>query len=305
MQGYVFNLRRPIFARREVRKALALALDFDWSNENLFYGQYTANASYFDNSELAAQGLPSPAERKLLEPLRDELPAAVFDDPMGAAPQGGMRERLRRAKALLNEAGWAVRDGVLTETATGRPMRFTITLVSPAFERITEPFTNNLRRLGVQASMKVVDTSVYEQLVRTFDFDMVVGTFGQSQSPGNEQRDYWHSEAAGQEGSRNLAGVRNPAVDALVEAIIAAPTREALVTATRALDRVLWHEHYVVPQWYIDSHRVTYWNKFAHPARLPLYYGPAGYLTYWWVDPAKAEALRAAVAAGRAFTPPR
>ena len=300
MQGYAFNTRQPIFQNREVRQALALALDFDWLNRNLFYGQYTANDSYFDNSELAAEGLPSPAELKLLEPLRAHLPPAVFSEPMGLR-QGRpetLRQRLRRAKRLLNKNGWKVKNGVLTETASGRPMRFTITLVSPAFERITEPYINNLRRLGVQAGMKVVDSSVYELLIRTFDFDMVVSSFGQSQSPGNEQRDYWHSAAVGQEGSRNVIGIKNPAVDALVGAIISADSRQALVTATRALDRALWHGHYAVPQWFIDRHRVTYWNKFGRPKRLPKFYSAQGLFYFWWIDPDREAALKAAVAAG-------
>ncbi len=301
MQGYVFNTRRPIFADRQVRKAIALALDFAWSNQNLFYGQYTQQDSYFDNSELAARELPSPAELKLLEPLRAHLPPEVFTEPMGRPLGAGLtsRQRLREAKRLLNAAGWRVQGGVLTHQESGTPLRFTVTLVSPAFERITEPFLNNLRRLGVQATMKVVDSSVYEGLVRRFDFDMVVGSFGQSQSPGNEQRDYWHSAAAKQEGSRNWAGVHNDAVDALVQAIVAADSRESLVTATRALDRALWFGHYVVPQWYIDVHRVTYWNRFGHPGTPPKYYGPLGYLYFWWEDAERATALQQAMAADR------
>jgi microcin C transport system substrate-binding protein len=307
MQGYVFNTRREIFADRQVRKALALALDFGWSNENLFYGQYTALDSYFANSELAAQGLPSPAERKLLDPLRADLPPEVFSEPMGKPLGAGLsqRERLVEAKRLLNAAGWEVRDGVLTETATGRPMRFTVTLVQPAFERITEPYLNNLRRLGAQATMKVVDSSIYEGIVRTFDFDMIVDSFGESQSPGNEQRDYWASASATQEGARNTPGVRSRAVDGLVEALIQADSREALLTATHALDRALWYGYYVVPQWYIPAHRITYWNRFGRPATLPLYYSPESFLLFWWQDPAAADALRKAMAAGKPLPAPR
>jgi microcin C transport system substrate-binding protein len=301
MQGFAFNLRRPMFQHRDVRHALALALDFDWMNTTLFYGQYTANDSFFDNSELAATGLPSPAELALLEPLRQQLPPAVFTEPMGGAGKryDTVRERLRAAKQLLTQAGWQVRDGVLTEVASGQQMRFTITLVSPAFQRIVEPYTVNLSKLGIQANMKVVDESIYERLIRTHDFDMVVQSFGQSQSPGNEQRDYWHSEAADVEGSRNIIGMKNPAVDALVEAVIVAPTRQELVTATHALDRVLWYEHYVVPHWFIDSHRLTYWNKFSYAKTLPLYYSPLSHLMYWWVDTDKEQELTAAMAANR------
>jgi microcin C transport system substrate-binding protein len=287
---------------------LALALDFDWMNTTLFYGQYTANDSYFDNSELAATGLPTSAELALLEPVRQHVPPAVFTEPMGeeaGKSNRTMRERLRAAKQLLTQAGWQVRNGVLTEVASGQQMRFVVTLVSPAFQRIVEPYLVNLSKLGVQASMKIVDESIYEGLIRTHDFDMVVETFGQSQSPGNEQRDYWHSEAADVEGSRNIVGINNPAVDALVDAVITAPTRQELVTATRALDRVLWHEYYVVPQWFIDSHRITYWNKFSYPKTLPLYYNPLGHLMYWWVDAEKERELAAAMAANRAVSPRR
>ncbi|MDH5752600.1 MAG: extracellular solute-binding protein [Deltaproteobacteria bacterium] len=296
MQGYLFNLRNPLFASREVRRAIALAFDFEWSNQNLFYGQYTENDSYFDNSELAAEGLPTPEELKLLEPWKDKIPPEVFTEPMGGEhPPEALRRRLRNAIELLRKAGWDVQDGVLTEASTGRKMVFGVTLVSPAFERITEPFLNNLSRLGIKVSMKVVDSAVYEQKLRAFDYDMIVSTFGQSQSPGNEQRDYWHSESAGQEGSRNLVGIRSPAVDALVEAVIAAKDRGSLLTATHALDRVLWHESYVVPHWYIASHRVTYWDKLRYPKKLPLYYYPTGHFTFWWVDSQAEKSLQAAV----------
>jgi microcin C transport system substrate-binding protein len=304
IQGFVFNTRLPIFRQREVRHALALAMDFEWSNRTLFYGQYTANHSYFSNSELAAVGLPSPEELKLLEPWRGKVPEAVFSKPVGVLGKAykTVRERLRAAKRMLSRAGWEVNGGVLTHSETARKMRFTVTLVSPAFERVVEPFLNNLRKLGVRATAKVVDDAVYEKVIKAHDFEMVVGSFGQSQSPGNEQRDYWHSAAADQEGSRNLPGIRNPAVDALVEALIKAPNRKALITATRALDRVLWHEHYLVPHWYIAAHRVTYWNKLSHPKTLPLYYNPLSFLMYWWVEPGKERGLAAAVQAGRRFT---
>jgi microcin C transport system substrate-binding protein len=304
MQGFAFNLRQPLFRDRRVRRALSLAFDFEWSNATLFYGQYTANDSYFDNSELAAEGLPSPAELALLTPLKDQLPPEVFTVPMGGNSEPrDMRERLREAVRLLREAGWEMRDGLLTEKATGRPMRFTVTLVQPAFQRIVEPYGANLRKLGVEADMKVVDDSIYERLVRMKDFDMIVESFGQSQSPGNEQRDFWHSSSAEVEGSRNTIGIANPAVDALVESVIQAPTREQLLTATHALDRALWHGHYMVPHWYISHHRITYWNKFSYPKKLPLYYGPLAHLMQWWVDSAKERGLQAATAANRPFKP--
>ncbi len=299
MQGFAFNLRRPLFQNRDVRHALSLALDFAWMNASLFYGLYTANTSFFDNSELAARGLPLPAELALLAPWRAQLPAAVFSEPMAGLGQHytDLRQRLRAAQQLLKNAGWEVQHGVLTETATGLPMRFTITLDQADLQRVVEPYIDNLRKLGAQATMKVVDDTVSERLLRTFDFDMVVAVFSQSQSPGNEQRDFWSSEAADQEGSNNLIGIKNPAVDALVDAIIAANTREELVTAVHALDRVLWHEHYVVPHWFLDRHLLTYWHKFTHPSILPLHYDPLTYVLYWWLDPVKERALAEARAA--------
>jgi microcin C transport system substrate-binding protein len=304
MQGFVFNVRRPLFQNRDVRHALSLALDFTWMNASLFYGLYTANTSFFDNSELAARGLPSPAELALLEPWRTQLPAAVFAEPMAGlgTHYTDLRQRLRAAQQLLKNAGWEVQNGVLTETATGQPMRFTITLDQADFQRIVEPYLDNLKKLGVQATMKVVDDSVSERLLRTFDFDMVVAVFAQSQSPGNEQRDFWHSEGADQEGGNNLIGIKHPAVDAMVEAIITANSREELVTAVHALDRVLWHEHYAVPHWFLDRHLLTYWNKFTHPKTIPLYYEPLTYVLFWWLDPVKEVALAEARAANRPVT---
>jgi len=301
MQGFSFNLRRPIFQQREVRHALALGLDFAWMNSALFYNQYTANVSFFDNSELAATGLPTPEELALLEPWRPHVPPAVFTTPLqGLGTQyPDQRQRLRAAQQLFKSAGWEVRDGVLTESTTGRPMQFTLTLDQPDFQRIAEPYLNNLHKLGVQATMKVVDDAIYERLLRTHDFDMVVAVFPQSQSPGNEQVDFWHSEAADQEGSNNLLGIKHPAVDALVEAIVTADTRPQLLTAVHALDRVLWHEHYVVPQWFIASHRLVYGHKLARPTTLPLYYEPLSFLLYWWIDPTRERALAEARAANR------
>ncbi len=303
IQGFAFNLRRPIFQDRRVRKALALAFDFDWTNRTLFYGQYLPADSYFSNSELAARGLPSAGELALLNPFKAQLPPEVFTAPVQALGKDmpDIRDRLREALKLLRAAGWEVKDGLLTEKTSGRPLKFTVTLVSPSFQRIVEPYLDNLKRLGVQADMKVVDDSVYQRMEDTKDFDMIVNRYGQSQSPGNEQRDFWHSESADQEASRNVIGIKSPAVDRLVEAIIEAPNRAALVTATHALDRVLWHEYYLVPQWYINYHRIAYWNKFSHPKTLPLYYNPFTHLMYWWIDPAKAKALDAAVKAGKAM----
>jgi microcin C transport system substrate-binding protein len=304
MQGFAFNLRREIFQDRRVRKAISLAFDFEWSNRTLFYGQYKEADSYFANSELAARGLPSPAELALLKPFQAKLPPEVFTEPVQPLNQAtpGLRERLRLALRLLDEAGWKIKDGVATHAATGRPLRFVVTLVSPAFQRVVEPYLDNLRKIGVQASMRVVDDAVYERQIEAKDFDMIVHSFPESQSPGNEQLEYWGSESANQNGSRNVIGIRNPAVDALVEHLIKAHDRATLLTATHALDRVLWHEHYMVPQWYVATHRIAYWNRLSHPARLPLYYNPQQYLMWWWYDSQKAAALSAAMAAGKPVT---
>ncbi|MDH4121565.1 MAG: extracellular solute-binding protein [Deltaproteobacteria bacterium] len=300
MQGFVFNLRRSIFQDRRVREALSMGLDFEWCNRALFYGQYTQLDSYFDNTELAAEGLPKPNELALLNPLRKKLPQDVFTRPVEAVGKGfaSQRERLREAQRLLAQAGWAPVNGVLTRTADGTPMRFTFLMDSTDFVRIVEPYLNQLAKLGVQGDIQIVDDAVFQQRMKKFDFDMTVGVFGQSLSPGNEQIQYWHSSTAQVEDSSNWAGIQDPAVDALVERLIRAENRRDLVTATRALDRVLWHQHYVVPNWFIGYHRVTYRNRFGSPTTLPLYYNPLTFITYWWEDPALTQKLARAQAEG-------
>ena len=293
MQAFIFNLRRDMFADPRVRQALAYAFDFEWSNQNLFYGQYTRTKSYFSNSELAASDLPSEAELALLEPYRDQLPPEVFTEvyePPASDGSGNIREGLRAARALLEEAGWTIQNGVLTGP-NGEPMEFEILLVNPAFERIVQPFARNLDRLGVKATLRTVDSAQYQNRMDSFDFDMTVEVFGQSQSPGNEQRDFWGSESADIDGGRNLIGVKNPVVDALIDEVIFAEDREALVAATRALDRVLLWNHYVIPNWHVQIYRVAYWNKFESP-EIPPRFG-LGFNT-WWVDPGLATELEEA-----------
>lgn len=285
MQGFVMNTRRDKFKDRRVRRALALAFDFAWSNRNLFYDQYTRCDSYFSNSELAARGLPEGAELALLEPFRDRLAPEIFTQawtPPDTREPGALRRNLREAKTLLEEAGWKVRDGRL-RNAAGEPFDIEVLLVQKGFERILAPYAHNLRKLGVELKYRTVDMSLYIQRRRTFNFDMMVAGFSQSQSPGNEQFGMWHSSSADQEGSNNLAGIKDPVVDALVEKIVYAPDRQALIAATRALDRVLLYGEYVVPNWYIATHRVAYWDKFSHPKTLPLYYDAEGWvLQAWW-----------------------
>jgi microcin C transport system substrate-binding protein len=294
MQGFAMNLRRPLFEDRRVREALALAFDFEWSNQALFYGQYTRTRSYFENSELAAQGLPSPPERALLEPFREQLPEQVFTtafQPPTTDGSGSNRANLRRAAELLAEAGWKVEDG--KRRRDGQAFAFEILLSSPQFERVVLPYKNNLAKIGIDASVRTVDTSQYRRRMDSFDFDMMVAVFPQSESPGNEQREFWSSEAAEREGSRNLLGLRSPVVDALVEKLIAAPDRESLIHASRALDRVLQWGHYVVPNWFLAKQRIAYWNRFGMPDVVP----KAGVqLDAWWWDADKAAALDAPAA---------
>lgn len=287
MQGFVFNTRRKLFSDRRVRMALGLAFDFEWTNTTLFFDQYTSSASYFSNSPLAATGLPTGLELEYLKPFAGTLPPEVFTTPLTPVSTGekdGLRGNLRQAMQILAEAGWTVRDGML-KNAAGEPFSFEILLVSPSFERVIAPFANNLKKLGISVSYRTIDPALYTRRLQSFDFDMVVSVFGQSQSPGNEQRDYWHSQAADREGSRNLAGIKDPAVDALVDRIIYAETQEDLTAACRALDRVLWYGYYLVPNWYLNKHRVAYRNIFQRPATLPLYYDYFQELMTWWIRP--------------------
>lgn len=290
MQGFFFNTRRAVFADPQVREAIGYAFDFEWTNENLFYGAYRRTHSYFENSELAATGLPDEAELALLTPFRDSLPARVFSEEYQPPhTEGrGVRGNLRIAMGLLQAAGWEVQDGVLTHGDTGQVMEFEILLVSPSFERVVLPFQRNLERLGANVSVRTVDPTQYENRMNEFDFDMTVYVASQSLSPGNEQRDYWGCEAAEIGGSRNVAGVCDPAVEALIEQIVAAPDRERLVSRSRALDRVLQWGFYAVPNWYIDQYRVAFWDRFGRPPANPPY-GLA--IDTWWVDPEKAARI--------------
>ncbi|MCP5450506.1 MAG: ABC transporter substrate-binding protein [Gammaproteobacteria bacterium] len=291
MQGFAYNLRWPLFQDPKVREALAYAFDFEWSNRNLFHDQYKRTRSYFDNSELAARGLPTPEELALLEPLRQDLPPRVFTteyQPPVSNDDTQLRANLRRALELLQEAGWTFRDRKLVNAKTGEPFRFELLIDDPTWERIGLPFARNLERLGIEMSVRTVDSAQYENRLRDFDFDMVVNVWGQSLSPGNEQREFWSSVAAGQPGSRNIAGLKNPAVDALVDQVIAAPDRASLVTRVRALDRALQWNFLVIPHWHIPYARIAFWDKFGYPSVTPL---QGVQLDAWWIDPAKAAAL--------------
>ena len=287
MQGWVFNLRRPLFQDKRVREALTLAFDFEWSNQKLFHGQYRRSNSYFSNSELAAQGKPSPEELLLLEPLRSQLDPDVFQSvqqPPSTKAPGSLRKNLRKAVKLLKEAGWNVGKDRLLVNKEGKPFRIEMLLVSPAFERVMAPYVANLKKLGIHLSYRTVDLSLYQRRLDTFDYDMIVSVFGQSQSPGNEQRDMWHSLSADIPGSRNRIGLKDPVVDLLLEKIIYASDRKSLVTACHVLDRVLLAGNYLVPNWHLNYHRISYWNRFKKPNQAPLYYSPVSWLLAWWVQ---------------------
>lgn len=294
MQGFFFNTRLSKFADPQVRRALTYAFDFEWTNTTLFYDQYVRTNSFFENSELAAEGLPTGLELELLEPYRDELPAEVFTTPYELPVtdgSGNARESLRTARQMLADAGWEIQEGVLTNVDTGEVMEIEFLLINPTFERIVAPFIQNLERLGVQATIRTVDQAQYQNLVQDFNFDMIVSTIRQSLSPGNEQRDMWTSDVADVTGSRNLAGIQDPVIDALVADVIAAPDRETLVAATRALDRALLWGHYVIPQWHIAAYRIAYWDKFGRPEISPKY--SLGFIT-WWIDEDKLTEVEAA-----------
>ncbi len=288
MQAFVFNLRQPKFRDARVRHAFNLAYDFEWANQNLFYGQYARTSSYFQGQELAAKGLPSPEELALLESLRDKIPPQVFTEeyknPVNATPLD-FRTHLREAARLLKEAGYSVVNNKLQNSA-GEALTAQFLISNEAFERVILPYVENLKRLGIDATVRLVDLTEAKRREDTFDFDIVVGSFPESESPGNEQRYFWGSAAADQPGSLNIIGIKNPAVDALIDKIIFAPNRDALVAACRALDRVLLWNFYVVPQWYSPHERLAYWNKFGAPNPLPK--RSDGFPAVWWYDAALA-----------------
>ena len=293
MQCFVLNIRRPQFADRRVRQAFNLAFDFEWANKNLFYGQYARVGSYFQNSELAApQALPEGRELEILNEVKDQVPPEVFTElhanPVNNAPDD-QRNNLRKAMQLLKDAGYEIKDGVLTNAKTGQPLTVEFLLVSPLFERIVQPYVHTLERLGIKGTIRMVDSAQYTRRLNGFDYDIVVGSFPESNSPGNEQRDFWGSDAADREGSRNLIGVKDPAIDKLVDHVIFAKDRDELVAATRALDRVLQWNDFVVPQWYSPMVRIAYWNRYGQPKTLPGL--TPGFLQVWWYDQAKAERL--------------
>jgi microcin C transport system substrate-binding protein len=285
MQGFIFNLRKPLFQDKRVRKAISYALDFEWSNRKLFYNQYERCYSYFSNSELASSGIPEGEELALLEPFSEQLDPELFTTewkPATTNHPSSLRHNLRAAMKLLKEAGWKLKDQTLVNKA-GEPFKFDVVLSQKGFERILAPFARNLKKLGIQVEYRTVDVALYKRRMDTHDFDMVVASFGQSQSPGNELINMFHSSSADKEGTRNLMGIQNKVVDKLIEKVIYSKNRDELVTAVHALDRVLLNEEYLVPHWFIGSHRIAYWDKFGMPETLPLYYNAESYmLQTWW-----------------------
>lgn len=292
MQAFIFNLRRPLFQDIRVREALGYAYDFEWANKTLFYGAYTRTDSFFANSELAARGAPGKEEAAILEPFRKQLPPGVFaapPQPPRTDGSGNNRANLVKAQQLLAQAGWQIRNGKLTDS-TGRVFTFELLNVQPEMERVIMPFRQNLSRLGIDMRIRTVDVPQYIERERNFDFDMVISRMPQSLSPGNEQRGFWGSQFADMPGSRNLIGIRHPVVDALIEQIIAAPSREQLVFRTRALDRVLLAGHYVIPQYHVGSDRIAFWDFLERPRVKPKY--ALGFDT-WWINPQRQAQIRA------------
>lgn len=296
MNGLIFNLRKEKFQNPALRQAINYAFDFEWTNKNIFYGSYSRTDSYFENSDMASRGLPSKDELKILNKYKSLIPEAVFTTEF-VQPEtdgsGNNRKNLRTAQKILSDAGYSIKNGKLIDPKTNQPVTLEILESGTVYEPLVNPWIANLKKLGIDASFRVVDTSQYVARVKSFDFEATILNLPQSLSPGNEQRYYWGSATANQEGSRNYIGIENKAIDEIIEIIIKANTREEQITATRALDRILLHSHFAVPLHHSNVFRVAYWNKFSRPNTPPLYdynfiYGPY----FWWVDKEKAAKLK-------------
>jgi microcin C transport system substrate-binding protein len=291
-QGFFLNTRRPKLADARVRKALDYVFDFEFTNKTIFQELYTRTESFFENSPMKARGKPSPEELALLEPFRDSLPPAVFDEPYRPPVSDGTgkdRKLLQAADKLLNEAGWTVKNGARMN-AKGDVLDLEFLIVDPVSERVLSNYVENLKRLGMATSIRRVDPAQYQRRVKSFDFDIVTARYSLRLTPGIELRSFWASDTANVDGSLNLAGVSNPAIDALVTKVVEAKSREELETATRALDRVLRVGHYWVPQWYKPVHHIAHWDRFSRPGIKPRY--DRGIVDTWWYDAGKAEKLK-------------
>jgi microcin C transport system substrate-binding protein len=299
MQAFVFNTRKPVFADAKTREALAYAFDFEWSNKEVAFSAYTRTHSYFDNSELASSGLPQGRELEILNAFRGKVPDELFTKPFvvpSTDGSGNARDNLTRARELLKEAGWKPGAGGKLER-DGKPLAFEFLADSEVFDRWIAPFVLNLKKLGVDVQRRVVDNAQYIKRLQDFDFDMIVHTFGESLSPGNEQRGFWGSERADQKGSPNVIGVKNPVVDDLVKQLVVAKDREELIAVTHALDRVLLWNYYVIPNWHISAWRVAYWDKFDRPKVTAKY--SLSVVDTWWYDPAKAAKISGKADSGK------
>jgi len=283
MQAFVPNMRRDIFKDARVREALNYAYDFEDLNKNLAHGGLKRVDSFFWGTELASSGLPQGRELALLEELKDQIPARVFTtpytNPVGGDPQK-VRDNLRKAIGLLKEAGWELKGNRMVNANSGQPLSFEILLSSPSQERTVLPYVASLKKIGIEARLRSVDASQYINRIRSFDYDMMYGVWAQSMNPGNEQVDFWGSESVDRQGSRNYAGISDPAVDSLIRKIIFTDDREEQVAAIKALDRVLLANHYVVPMFYSGEVKIAYWSRLSHPERWPNY--GLGFPSAWW-----------------------
>jgi len=293
MQAFAFNIRREKFHDPRVRRAFNFAFDFEEMNKQLFFGQYTRIKSYFEGTELACSGVPQGQELEILQTVKDQVPARLFTEPysnpVGGTPEN-VRNNLRHALALFREAGYEIRDTKLVNAKTGEPFAVEFLVEDPATERFVLFYRPSLQRLGMTVTVRMVDSAQYENRLRQWDFDIITANWGESLSPGNEQRGYWGSAAADQPGSRNLIGIKNPAVDAMIDRVIYAKDRAELVAATHALDRVLLWNFYVVPQWTYGKVRTARWDRFGRPAVMPKY-GTSAFPAIWWWDGDKAAKL--------------
>ncbi len=293
MQAFALNIRREKFSDPRVRRALNFAFDFEEMNKQIFFDQYKRVSSYFDGTELASSGLPQGRELEILETVRAQVPAEVFTtaytNPVGGNPEA-VRENLREALRLLKEAGYEVRDRKLVDVKTGTQFALELLVDDPSFERVMLFFKPSLERLGIAVSVRIIDPTQYENRLRSWDFDVVTSSWPESLSPGNEQREYWGSQSADAPGSRNIIGIKNPAIDKLIDRVIFTKDRDDLVAATKALDRVLLWNHYVVPQWNYPKVRTARWDRFGRPSELPKY-GLSGFPALWWFDPDRAARI--------------
>ncbi len=286
MQGFIYNIRRPVFQDVRVRQALSYAFDFEWSNKKFAYDSYKRSRSFFSNSDMEANGLPNDDELEILESYRGRIPDAVFTDvynPPTSDGSGSNRANLAKAQKILDEAGYKLGDDGIRQNAEGVKLEFEFIDNNPAFERWVLPFIQNLKKIGVVATLRVVDPAQYQKRMTDFDFDMTIVSIPQSSSPGNEQREFWASEKANIPGSRNYIGIQDPVIDELIEKIIMAQTREDLVTTSKALDRVLQHGYYLIPNWHLPAWRVAYWNHIKHPQTLPDL--DLAITSTWWSQP--------------------